>query len=436
MHAPQLESILVAPLSEPLDAVVDLPGSKSLTNRALVCAALADGTSVLAHALRADDTEAMLDGLWALGVEVEPQWEDDRLVVRGCGGSPPADVAIVDARMSGTTSRFLLPIAALGGGVRRVDGTNTLRGRPMGPVVDALRALGAHVREAGAPGHLPLDLVGGSLQGGEVTISGDASSQFLSALLLAAPAMPSGCAIRLTTALVSRPYVDMTLAVMGAFGVTVEEPDDRTWLVAPQPYQEAAYVIEPDASAASYAFAAAAICGGSVRVDGLGTNSLQGDLAFVDVLEQMGASVERSSSTTTLRSDGVLSGIDIDMSQLSDTAPTLAVVAAHAEGPTRVTGIGFIRRKETDRIRAVVTELRRAGIEADEEPDGFVVRPGPVVPADITTYDDHRMAMAFALLGLRSPGIRILDPSCVGKTFPGYWDMLDGLRGPGRVLPS
>jgi 3-phosphoshikimate 1-carboxyvinyltransferase len=306
----------------------------------------------------------------------------------------------------------------------------------MGPALDALRALGADVREVGAPGHLPVELVGGSLAGGEVELSGDVSSQFLSGLLLAGPAMPAGLTVHLTTDLVSRAYVDMTVAVMAAFSVSVVHPDARTWVVAPQSYRATTYAIEPDASAASYAFAAAVIVGGSVRAEGLGTGSLQGDIAFVDLLERMGAEVERTATSTTVRSTARLRGIEADLSQISDTAQTLAAVAPFAEGPTRVTGIGFIRNKETDRVRAVVTELRRVGIDAEEEPDGFVVRPGPIRPATIETYDDHRMAMAFALLGLRAPGIRIAAPHCVDKTFPGYWAMLDSLRRPGRVLPS
>lgn len=423
------EPLAVEPLAGPLDAVVSLPGSKSLTNRALVCAALAEGTSVLGGALRADDTEAMLDGLAALGVVVTPDWTAETVSVVGCAGRPPGDVALVDARLSGTTSRFLLPVAALGAGLRRVDGANRLRDRPMGPALDALRALGAELHEIGAPGHLPVEVVGGTLAGGEVAISGDVSSQFLSGLLLAGPAMRTGLTVRVTTELVSRPYVDMTVAVMAAFGAEVARPDDRTWVVAPQAYRAATYAVEPDASAASYAFAAAAIVGGRVTVEGLGTASLQGDLAFVDLLEQMGAHVERSTDRTVVEGTGTLQGIEADLSQVSDTAQTLAVVAAFATGSTRITGIGFIRGKETDRIAAVVTELRRAGIDALEEADGLVVHPGAVRAATIETYDDHRMAMAFALLGLRAPGIRIADPGCVAKTFPGYWTMLDGLRG-------
>jgi 3-phosphoshikimate 1-carboxyvinyltransferase len=272
-----------------------------------------------------------------------------------------------------------------------------------------------------------VEVHGGPAAGGSVTVAAQASSQFLSGLLMAGPAMRTGLRIGVDGAVVSQPYVDMTLAVMAAFGAAADRVDDG-WSVEPQVYRSATYTIEPDASAASYAFAAAALVGGSVRVEGLGTGSLQGDLAFVDVLERMGARVERTPTATTVHGTGTLRGVEADLRDLSDTAQTLAVVAAFAEGPTRVTGVGFIRRKETDRIGAVVAELRRAGIEAVEEPDGFVVRPGMPRPATIETYDDHRMAMAFALLGLRAPGIRIADPSCVGKTFPGYWGLLDELR--------
>ncbi len=433
---PLPDPLAIEPLSGPLDATVTLPGSKSLTNRALVCAALAEGDSTVRGALRAEDTEAMVDGLVALGVVVDPDWTREVVRVQGCAGRPPSEVAVVDARLSGTTSRFLLPLAALGAGARRVDGANRLRARPMEPVIDALRTLGAAVHEVAEPGHLPVDVTGGTLEGGAVSLSGDVSSQFLSALLLVAPVLPRGLDLRVTTELVSRPYVDMTCAVMHAFGVEVRCEGDQRWVVEPQAYVGTAYEVEPDASAASYAFAAAAITGGSVRVDGLGLDSLQGDLGFVDLLAQMGARVERTDLATTVRGTGHLVGIEADLSQMSDTAQTLAVVAAFATGPTRVSGIGFIRRKETDRIHAVVTELQRAGVDARAEPDGFTVWPGTPRPAIIQTYDDHRMAMAFSLLGLRAAGIQIADPSCVAKTFPGYWAMLDGLRSAGRVNPS
>jgi len=422
----------VRPLAGPLDVVVSLPGSKSITNRALVCAALAEGTSTLTNALHADDTEAMVEGLQAMGAGIDAGWTDGRLVVTGTAGRPISDVAIVDARLSGTTSRFLLPVAALGEGHRRVDAANRMRERPMREVLDAVRALGAEVHDVGAPGHLPVEVVGGTLAGGEVAVRGDVSSQFLSGLLLSGPAMRTGLVARLVGDLVSEPYVDMTVAVMDRFGVAVQRPDGRTWVVEPQTYRAADLTIEPDASAASYVFAAAALVGGRATVEGLGDGSLQGDLAFVDVLEQMGASVERGPDRTTVIGTGELRGVEIDMSQISDTAPTLAVVAAFAEGPSRVTGIGFIRGKETDRVGNVVAELRRLGVDAEEEPDGFSVHPAPLRPATVQTYDDHRMAMAFALAGLRADGVQIADPGCVVKTFPGFWRLLQELRDPSQ----
>lgn len=442
---PLLDPMPVTPMEGPLDATVAVPGSKSITNRALVCAALADGESVLHQALDADDVAAMRDGLAALGIQVEEAGPPDEignvtLAVRGCAGRPTADVAVVDARHSGTTSRFLMPVAALTTGVVRVDGSLGLRARPMGPAIDALRQLGVTVTDAGSPGHLPVDISDGPVAGGEREVPGSASSQFLSGLLMAGPAMRTGLVVRVAGPLVSRPYVDMTVAVMERFGVTVERPDRDTFAIEPQTYRATELAIEPDASAASYAFAAAAIVGGRVTVEGLGTSTLQGDLRFVDVLESMGASVERHPDRTTVAVEGTLRGIHVDMRHISDTAQTLAVVAAFAEGPTRVTGIGFIRGKETDRIAAVVTELRRLGIDAEEELDGFLVRPGPLRPAVVETYDDHRMAMAFALAGLRAPGIRIADPGCVAKTFPGFWAFLERLRAAGaasgRVDPS
>lgn len=427
----------------PLDATVRVPGSKSLTNRALVCAALADGRSLLRGALAADDTEAMIDCLSRLSVPVTQRpLEDDgelgELAVSGCGGQlPPAGAdARLDARLSGTTSRFILPLLAISSGPVRLDGAPGLRARPMRDGIDAVRQLGATVTEEEVEGHLPLVVKGfGSDRPKQpaptvqptVAIAGDASSQFLSGLLMLAPALTQGLKIELEGGLVSRPYVAMTTAVMDAFGAETEETSEG-WRVRPQRYEAQTYDVEPDASAASYFFAAAAICGGRVTVEGLGRDSLQGDLRFVDVLEQMGCEVGRGASSTTVISGGELHGVDVDMASVSDTAQTLAAVAVFASSPSRVRGIGFIRHKETDRIGNVVAELRRCGIDAEEETDGFVIHPGTPHPATVETYDDHRMAMSFALLGLRSPGIAIADPGCVAKTFPGFWSALDGLR--------
>jgi 3-phosphoshikimate 1-carboxyvinyltransferase len=437
----------VRPIAGPLDAVVQLPGSKSLTNRALVCAALARGRSVLQGALLADDTEAMLDGLRRLGISVVVDPDPPRVTVDGCGGALPAAAvgARLDARQSGTTSRFLLPLLALGPGPTVLDGAPALRSRPMADGIAALRSLGAVVVEQGEPGHLPVVVHGlpaasdqpaarsgrATSRPAELTVRGDASSQFLSGLLLAGPALADGLVVGVSGRLVSRPYVEMTAAVMRDFGAAVtgaaRSHHDRRWTVGPGGYRATTHRVEPDASAASYVFAAAAICGGRVTVEGLGKGSLQGDLGFVDVLARMGCHVEHGEASTAVTGTGTLAGIEVDLADLSDTAQTLAAVAVFANSPTRVTGIGFIRGKETDRVGHVVRELRRCGIDAAEEDDGFVVRPGAPTPARIETYGDHRMAMSFALLGLRSPGIEITDPGCVAKTFPGFWDTIDGL---------
>jgi 3-phosphoshikimate 1-carboxyvinyltransferase len=292
----------------------------------------------------------------------------------------------------------------------------------MGPLVDAVRSLGASVDGDALP-----VTVRGPMRGGTVRLPGDVSSQFLSGLLLAGPHLAGGLRVELTTPLVSAPYVAMTAAVMRAFGVDVER-DGEAWVVPEGRYRATTFAIEPDASAASYFFAAAVLTGGRVTVPGLGRGSLQGDLAFVDVLERMGAVVERGGDATTVAAGPHLTGVDADLSALSDTAQTLAAVAVFADSPTRVRGIGFIRRKETDRVAAVVRELRRCGVEAEETDDGFVVHPGAPRPAVVETYDDHRMAMSFALLGLRVAGIAIADPDCVAKTFPGFWDALEELR--------
>jgi 3-phosphoshikimate 1-carboxyvinyltransferase len=384
---------------------VVVPGSKSLTNRALVCAALAEGTSTITGALVADDTAAMTGCLVGLGARVA--WEGTTATVEGIGGGVSVTGADLDARLSGTTSRFVLPLLALGAGRYRLDGREPLRRRPMGPALDALRALGAVVHEEGAPGHLPVT-VSGPVTAESVRVRADVSSQFVSGLLLAAPVMPHGLRIELEGDLVAAPFVSMTTAVMREFGAVVDGLH-----VSPGGYRARTYAVEPDASAASYFYAAAAITGRDIRVAGLAEPSLQGDLAFRQVLARMGRP---------------LHGIDVDLGDMPDMAQTFAAVAALADGPSRVRGVAVIRGHETDRIRAVVTELRRVGIGAEETDDGFVVEPAPLRPAVVETYDDHRMAMSFALLTLVEPGIEIADPGVVAKTFPGFWDALATVR--------
>lgn len=418
----------VYPLTRPPDAEVTVPGSKSLTNRALLAAGLARGTSTLTGVLDADDTQAMIDGLRALGVEIRTSGDGTRVQVDGVDGRPPVVDPHLEVRLSGTTARFLGPVLARVGGTSHLDGLPPFRRRPMGPTIAALRALGCTVLEHGRAGHLPISVSGGPVPGGVVAVAGEASSQFLSGLLLAGPAFPAGLRVEVTTPPVSEPYVDLTLDVLGWFGAEVDRPDERTFVVAGAGYRAAEVAIEPDASAASYLLAAAAITGGRVRVPGLTRASRQGDARFAEVLGRMGAEVVVDERGTEVRGTGALRGVDVDLGGMSDTAQTLAVVAVFADRPTRIRGIGFIRAKETDRIAAVVTELRRLGIEAHEEPDGLVVHPGRPAPGVVTTYDDHRMAMSFALLGLVVPGIRIADPGCVAKTFPGYFATLDQLR--------
>lgn len=428
---PHPDVVRVEPLPGPLDAVVRVPGSKSITNRALLCAALADGRSTLRGCLVADDVEAMRGAVIALGARVDVEDGGETLVVTGCDPRTAARPLDVDARDSGTTSRFVLPAVALAGVRSVVDGSPQLRRRPFGPLVEALRALGSTVDDLGAPGCLPV-AVTGPLQGGRAELPGHLSSQFLSGLLLAAPLMPAGLEVVLTSPAVSLPYLTMTTAVMRAFGAdTPQTPIGRAgpdvFRVRAGRYRATDFDVEPDASAASYFLAAAVVAGGRVRVDGLGTASLQGDVGFADVLERMGARVERTPSSITVTSTGELRGVDVDLADISDTAQTLAAVAVHASGPTRVRGIEFIRRKETDRITAVVTELRRAGIDARETEGGFTIVPGVPRPTRFATWQDHRMAMSLALLGLRHPGIELSDPGCVAKTYPGYFDDLAAL---------
>jgi 3-phosphoshikimate 1-carboxyvinyltransferase len=424
------ETRSIQPLTAPPDVTVTVPGSKSLTNRALVTAALADGTSRLTGILLADDTEAMIGALTALGIAIEVDREAAVAHVQGCAGQVPPGPATLDVRLSGTTARFLAPLLALGRGSYVLDAEPAFRLRPMAPLFAALRELGVEVEELGEKGRLPARLTTSGLVGGRVAVAGDVSSQFLSGLLLAGPVTRDGLDLELTTPLVSVPYVELTVATMTAFGAHVERSHPRRFHVAPDGYRAVDHHIEPDATAASYFLAAAAITGGRVRIAGLTRKALQGDVRFADVLARMGAEVIADEDGLEVRGTGRLHGIEVDLADLSDTAQTLAAVAVFADSPTRVTGIGFIRGKETDRIGAVVTELRRCGIDAHEEPDGFVVHPGTPRPTVVATYDDHRMAMSFALLGLVAPGIQIADPGCVAKTFPGYFEVLDELRGP------
>jgi 3-phosphoshikimate 1-carboxyvinyltransferase len=419
------------PFARPVDADVEVVGSKSYTNRALLLAALARGDSLLTGALFSDDTRYMAESLRALGISVEADEAARTLRVSGADGHVSAASARCFVGNAGTAARFLPVVMALGSGVYEIDGVPRMRERPIAPLVSALTSLGVRVECLGQPDCIPLRVHGGSLRGGHVRIPGHISSQYISGLMMGAPCMPDGLVIDVEGELVSRPYLEMTAQAMRDFGVEVGREGERRFVIqGGQHYQGRTYRVEPDASAASYFFAAAALTGGRVRVPGLGTRSLQGDRNIARIFAQMGCEFVEGEDFTELRgpADKKLRGVEVNMADLSDVAQTLAVVAPFASTPTRVTGIGFIRKKETDRVGAVVRELNKLGVRAEEEEDGFVVHPGTPKAGSVHTYDDHRMAMSFALVGLVVPGIVIEDPGCVSKTFPTYFEVLETLR--------
>lgn len=412
--------LVLEPSTGPLDAVVEVPGSKSIANRALVCAALADGDTVL-HGLPAgDDTAAMIGCLHALGVGVSVSGAEG--VVAGSGGHLTDRHARLDARLAGTTSRFVTALAALAPGPVVVDGAPPLRTRPMGPLHDALRALGADVRSSERSGTLPVSVTGPLTTGGAVALPGDVSSQYLTALMLIAPLLDGGLSLELTTPLVSGPYVRLTAGVMASFGVDGVEIDDRRIVVAPGRYLATDLRIEPDASSASYPLAMAALAGGKVTIAGLGPASMQGDVAFVGLLEQMGCRRAHGDDVGIVADPGVpLRGIDVDMADVSDLVPTLAVVGATAVSPTTIRGVGFIRAKESDRLGDLAGELSTLGAAVDVRSDGLRIEPSALHGGSVATHHDHRLAMALGVLGTVVAGIEITEADVVSKSWPEFW---------------
>ncbi|MFQ5957006.1 MAG: 3-phosphoshikimate 1-carboxyvinyltransferase [Candidatus Brocadiales bacterium] len=414
-----------------VEGEVRVPGSKSLTNRALIAAALAHGESVINGALFSEDTRYMSSALRELGFLVKELPEQNRVVINGQGGKIPANKARLFVGNSGTAMRFLTAFVTLGKGSFEIDGVERMRQRPIQPLLDCLKQLGTDARSRLGNGCPPVVIEASGLEGGRATMRGDVSSQYFTAILLSAPYARSDVEIVVDGELVSKPYVDMTIGLMKRFGVHVDAAcdDHKKFLIrAGQGYRSMEYEVEGDASNASYFLAAAAIAGGRVRVWGIPQDSLQGDARFADILGQMGARVQRGDNWIEVEGGTALHGIDIDLGDCPDLAQTLAAVAVFADGITRIRNVANLRIKETDRIRAVVEELHRAGIGAREYEDGFEVEPGEPAPAVIETYDDHRMAMSFSLVGLRAPGgIKIKDPGCVSKTFPGYFEELKRL---------
>ncbi|MDX2380061.1 MAG: 3-phosphoshikimate 1-carboxyvinyltransferase [Acidimicrobiia bacterium] len=413
----------------PIVADVRVPPSKSVANRALICAALVDGESEIVGLAPGDDTTAMLECLRRLGIAIGIEERDGEAValVAGCGGALVDGPLELHAGLAGTTSRFVTALAALGRGPYTVDGHPPLRERPMGPLHDSLRALGVQLESGEQRGRLPVTISGPPGGADAIVMPGDVSSQYVTALMLVAPHVPGGIRLGISTELVSRPYIELTRTVMEAFGVRDVEVAARHVFVAPGEYLPTSFVVEPDASSASYPLGAAAMVGGAVKVAGLGSVSAQGDATFAALVQRMGCTVAVGADHTVVmrRRDEPLRGIDVDMADISDLVPTIAVLATQAVTPTRITGVGFIRSKESDRLGDLASELCKTGADVTVEEDGLLIRPTDLLSgAVLETHHDHRLAMAFGILGLAVDGIEVTDPDVVAKSWPAYWDVL------------
>ncbi|MCC5653580.1 3-phosphoshikimate 1-carboxyvinyltransferase [Nostoc sp. XA013] len=417
-----MDTIAIPALDRPVDATVEIPGSKSLTNRALLVAALAKGDSVLENALFSEDSEYFAKCVEQLGIPITLNPHQAQIQVAGKGGEIPAKQADLFVGLAGTAARFISALVALGNGEYRLDGVPRMRERPMGDLLTVLQTGGATVKFEGNSGFMPYTVYGKGFAGGNFSLKANQTSQQLSALLMIAPYAQQDTNIEVEGTLVSQSYVKMTCRLMADFGVEVNQIGDNQFQIkAGQRYQARHYTVEPDASNASYFFAAAAVTGGRVRVKHLTKQSCQGDILWLDVLEQMGCQIKDSDDYTEVTGPKQLQGIDIDMNDISDLVQTLGAIAPFASSPITIRNVEHIRYKETDRIKAVVTELRRLGVKVEEFADRLKIEPGPITPAAIETYHDHRMAMAFAVTGLKVPGIVIKDPGCTAKTFPDYF---------------
>lgn len=412
----------ITPLLRPPRTRVRVPGSKSITNRALVCAALAEGVSTIRNPSDSDDTAMMVNALDQLGVFT--QRGPDAWRVHGTGGRLHAPKFPIPVGNAGTTLRFLLSLAAVAPGTTVFEADGRMGERPQEPLLEALRALGAEaVREGRAA---RFSVRGGPVPGGSVRLQADRSSQFLSSLLLAAAAMPGGIHVTAEGEPVSAPYLRMTAEVMRAFGVDVRSGGAGFTVDPGSHYRAAEYAIEPDASGASYFFAAAALAAGEVEVAGVKEGGLQGDAGFVRILERMGAAVTATQDGLAVRG-GPLRGVEADMREMPDVVPTLAVTALFAEGRTVIRNVAHLRHKESDRLAALAGELAKLGADVRAGEDGLVIEPRPLHGAALDTFEDHRLAMSFALAGLKVPGVGIENPDCVRKSFPGFWKEFETL---------
>ncbi len=410
---------------------ITLPGSKSLSNRVLLLAMLSEGETFIENLLDSDDVRRMIDALAKLKILYEEDRPSKKIRVKGEGGRIPVDKAELFLGNAGTAIRPLTAALTLGHGRFVLDGIERMRERPIQDLLDGLNQLGAQVRSINNSGCPPVEIIANGLPGGVTKLSGAISSQYLSAILLTSPYAQTPVEIRIKDHLVSIPYVEMTIRLMNRFGVNVDVSEDfkSFHINAPQSYKSPkTYFVEGDASSASYFLAGAAITGGTVTVIGCGTDSLQGDAQFAKIMEMMGAEVQWEANQITVRGSGNLKGIDVDMNEMPDAAMTLAVAALFAKGTTAIRNIYNWRLKETERLKAVSSELKKLGATVEEGEDYIIIEPPEkLLSAEIATYDDHRMAMAFSLAACGEVPITILDPSCVSKTFPDYFDQLSKL---------
>ena len=432
-----MSDVTLKPFDKPFTATAAIPGSKSLTNRALILAALASGVSELSNILLADDTRVMLQGLEKLGFPLQVDVASHSVKITGAAGKIPASTADLFCGNSGTTIRFLAALCALGSGAYTLDGIPRMRLRPIAELVDPLRNLGSRVDYLGQPGYPPIRITADGLPGGLLKYGSAASSQFLSALLMASPYARHEVHVDLQGPQTSWPYVAMTMQLMDHFGITPEllrDPitgDPRQIVIPRSTYTATQYTIEPDASNAAYFLATAAVhSGAKVTVPGLGSTSLQGDVGIANVLKKMGADIILAKDSVTVAGTDTLEGIDVDLLPMPDQAQTLAVVALFAHGPTILRGLHTLRVKETDRLAALSTELQKFGAKVTVGGDDTLTiqPPNHPQPATVDTYDDHRMAMSFAIAATKITGVTIKDTQCVNKTYPDFFTDLEKLR--------
>ncbi|HUH67002.1 MAG TPA: 3-phosphoshikimate 1-carboxyvinyltransferase [Syntrophales bacterium] len=409
-----------------LDATFEVPGSKSYTQRALVVASLAEGKTHLTNALISEDTRHLMEALRFLGAGIDVSGNE--ISVTGTQGRIHNPGRVLSLGNNGTALRFLTTLVALGNGRFTLDGSSRLRERPVGPLLDALSMLGVYSKSRrGCP---PVEIDARGINGGSVTFPDVESSQYISSLLISSPYAKSDIGIALAGRTVSEPYIGMTVDVIKRFGGDVIAKEENFFKIrSGRHYRGLRYIIEGDASSASYFFLAAAVCGGRVRVVGIDPASLQGDIGIIPVMENLGCSVVRGDRWVDVTGGSLHEGnMVFDMGNMPDMVPTLAVLGAFRRGRTTITNVSHLRIKESDRISALVNELKKIGADAGETADGLVVGGGKLHGADIETYNDHRIAMSFAIAGLAVPGIRITDRRCVAKSFPGFWDELARLR--------